>query len=139
MASAWKCASPKSRSMSLTPPSLRALNRTPSSPRRPVFVVMLMTPLPARAPHTGAQSDLPHSGLVPDGAHAQRHDLTADASGRYLNRVPAVIAGEHADVQLRDLDGRDRQRLPPVVDDSATNHGVLRQRRTRESEQSAGD
>ena len=54
MASAWKCASPKSRSMSLTPPSLRALNRTPSSPRRPVFVVMLMTPLPARAPYTEA-------------------------------------------------------------------------------------
>src|SRR5213596_1284966 len=54
IASAWNRASPKSRSMSLTPPSLRALNCTPSSARRPDLVVMLMTPLPARAPYSDA-------------------------------------------------------------------------------------
>ena len=40
--------------MSLTPPSLRTLNVTPSLARRPDFVVMLMTPLPARAPYSDA-------------------------------------------------------------------------------------
>ena len=85
----------------------------------------------------GAEGDLTRPGLVPDGAHPQRHDLPADASGRYQDRVPAVVAGENADVQLRDLDGRDRQRLAPVVDDSATNDRILRQRRAREREPSA--
>jgi len=54
VASAWNRARPKSRSMSLTPASLRRSNFTPSMLRRADFVVMLMTPLPARAPYSDA-------------------------------------------------------------------------------------
>ena len=40
--------------MSLTPSSLRTVNATPSGAPRPLFVVMFMTPLPARAPYNEA-------------------------------------------------------------------------------------
>ena len=54
VSSPWRRAMPKSRSMSLIPASLWKVNRMPSSARVPRFVVIVMTPLPARAPYSDA-------------------------------------------------------------------------------------
>src|SRR5947208_164809 len=125
--------------MSLTPSSLRTVNVTPSGAPRPLFVVTLMTPLPARAPYNEAPaapfttSTRPmspglmseHDRLVADGADTQGHRLPRHPRGRNHHGVHPGAVGERADTQLGYLHRGRRERLAAVVDHAAAHHRLL--------------